>query len=113
MAPSATARSVASHPANCAPPLPASQRPNRTVPAKLGSVYAALATATQAPPCPAGASCSASQLTATMHMPSPSADTATPGNTLRSTGWLSTGQYGDDLTSMPPLDRTALAGING
>jgi len=32
---------------------------------------------------------------------------------LRSTGWLTTGQYGDDLTIMPSLDRKALAGING
>ncbi len=49
IAASAAARRIASHPASWAPLRPRSNRPKMTVPAALGRVYAAMATAIQVP----------------------------------------------------------------
>ncbi|GAB3084233.1 hypothetical protein GCM10027186_50090 [Micromonospora schwarzwaldensis] len=49
IAPNASARSVASQPASCAPLRPPSTRPNSTAPAAPGNVYAATANAVQVP----------------------------------------------------------------
>ncbi|MGV9804631.1 hypothetical protein [Micromonospora chersina] len=92
IAASAPARRTASQPASWAPLRPPRNRPKITAPAALGRVYAATAIAVQVPRCPGGARCSASQVTATSAMPSPRADTASPGSTRRSNGWLTTGQ---------------------
>jgi len=89
---SAPARSQASQEAIQAAGRPARNRPNAQGPSAAGSVKAAAQTASQSHRRSAGASSSASQLTATVAIPSPRAETATPGQTRRSCGCRSTGR---------------------
>src|SRR5260370_13795871 len=88
--PSTTARSVASTATSRMPRNPRTSRASAAAPMVAGSAYAATASPVQTPAWSGGAICTASHATATMLIPSPSAETSIAGRTRRSLGWLST-----------------------
>jgi hypothetical protein len=88
--PSATARSAASSAISCALRNRRTSRASRAAPIGAGSAYAATASPVHTPAWSGGASCTASQATATMLIPSPRAETSMPGRTRRSTGCRTT-----------------------
>jgi hypothetical protein len=87
---SATARSQASTATSLAPCNPRTSPPSTAAPTVAGNAYAATASPVHTPACPAGAICTASQATATMLIPSPTAEISIPGKIRRSTGWPNT-----------------------
>ncbi|GLH97099.1 hypothetical protein Pa4123_23730 [Phytohabitans aurantiacus] len=81
-------------------------------------MYAATARPVHTAAWSAGAICTASQATATMLMPSPSADTASPGRIRRNKGWLSAGPNDflylvNMLVTLPPARTPRIRGDHG